>query len=723
VGTVSQAITYYPQAVPHNNTSKRVFMHYMPWFEANGVQHGYTRTGSYGAHWTMANCTAQTNGLLNRVCADDTPLIGPYSSSDPYVIEYHLLLMKYSGIDGVVLDWGGVMDNGTDLPGNKINGEAMMAQLSNFGLKFHVMMEDRNYVRDNGPNDFQNPVNIADDTTDMANDLKCLAGTGSNCGNLYFNSPNYEKLPGTNTPVVGVFGPTTYRVNPPPQYAANGNMAYVWDNAYYQAGLSPSSTAHYTLWWQDSDISNEQDGSSAWVWAGSGAVGNSSWTVEDHMNYYVNNETAPGSNRVKMGAVVPAYYSYYQAGGWSADAGAFSIPFNNATNVNQLFDIVLPSNANYVQLVTWNDFGEGTEFEPTVSKGFAALSAVQSKLGSPYSYWHLELIKRLFDARVVARKANNSVRQAELDQASAALAALDIATATRLIDGTGVAATYYSDFIYVNGMYDVESVSASKCIDINGGYTADNTNVDLYHCNNSVAQQFYLWDAGGGSRMLARADGSAGWKCLDAAGTGNGANIREMPCNWGSTNSQKFNLLDMGSSQFEFESVASPGECIEIHGGGTGDGGNIDLWSCIGASNERWLLRGQQGNLRHGSGNCVHPLGGSSTPVGNTPAVLWNDCSTLDRIRYTLRTDGNIQHVSSGECLHPLGGVAAPGTQLVFFPACGFTSIAFRELPNGALQHKESGLCLTTHNGLTANGTNIEFTDNCSAAAFSFKPL
>ncbi|HWZ92213.1 MAG TPA: hypothetical protein VNW92_25290, partial [Polyangiaceae bacterium] len=169
MGEVQQLVTYAPQPVAHPNTTKRIFMHYMPWFEANGTQHGYTRHGTYGSHWTMANCMAQTNGLLNRICADDTPMIGPYSSSDPYVVEYHLLLMKYAGIDGAVIDWGGVM-NVSDLPDNKFNGEALMAQMSNFGLKFMVMNEDRNYVRNNGPNDFANPINNTDDTNDLAND-------------------------------------------------------------------------------------------------------------------------------------------------------------------------------------------------------------------------------------------------------------------------------------------------------------------------------------------------------------------------------------------------------------------------------------------------------------------------------------------------------------------------------------------------------------------------
>ena len=36
------------------------------------------------------------------------PLIGPYDSGDANVIEYHLLLMKLAGIDGVIVDWYGL---------------------------------------------------------------------------------------------------------------------------------------------------------------------------------------------------------------------------------------------------------------------------------------------------------------------------------------------------------------------------------------------------------------------------------------------------------------------------------------------------------------------------------------------------------------------------------------------------------------------------------------
>jgi hypothetical protein len=419
LGHVQQAVTYTPQSVSHPSTSKRVFMHYMPWFEAKSTQHGYSRKNAWGGHWTMANCMAETNGLLNRVCAVDSPLIGPYSSSDPYVIEYHLLLMKYAGIDGVSLDWGGVVNIG-DLPDNKFNGDQLLNRTADFGLNFMVITEDRNYIRNNGPNDWSNPPNDSDDINDAKNDLNCLKAGGT-CGSQYFGNGRYEKL--NNVPVLGTFGPVRLQ------------QGWMWDQAYSNAGMSAGSTNHVALWWQGGQLGNESDGTFAWIWSGQGAVGDASWTPMTHEQYWCDNEPNPGSTKVKMASGFVGHDTYYGRGGWGSDAGGFTLPWN-AANIDQSMGIALGSNANYVQLATFNDYGEGTNFEPSVNQGYQALVHVQQKLGVAYNQTHLELIKRLFDQRVVARKANNTARLADLDNASAYLAALNVPAAQTIIDGT-----------------------------------------------------------------------------------------------------------------------------------------------------------------------------------------------------------------------------------------------------------------------------------------------
>lgn len=402
-GEVSLAATYSPGAVS-NNTSKRVFMHVMPWFEAKATQHGYSRVNAFGQHWTMANCRAETNGLLNRVCADDAPLIGPYSSSDPYVVEYHLLLLKYSGVDGVSLDWPGTTAL-WDFPDNKLNSEAYIQRLNDFGLNFLIVGEDRNYQNgvDNGR--YGNVVDGA------RNDLNCLKAGGS-CGNLYFGHPKYERLNGV--PVLATFGPITMQ------------SGAQWSSAYTGAGLSASSTHHIGLWYENGELGAFNDGSFAWIWQDQNSH-------LSHQQNYLNNHPF---GAIKMASVYPGYNPYYGRGGWPTDGLSQPITANGTSTLGQLLDMALGSSANFIQLNTWNDFGEDTVLEPSVGDGFSMLETLQQKLGVPYGKSQLELIKRLFDERVKARKAGNASRLNDLDQASAHLAALNVSAATSIINGT-----------------------------------------------------------------------------------------------------------------------------------------------------------------------------------------------------------------------------------------------------------------------------------------------
>ena len=59
--------------------------------------------------------------------------------------------------------------------------------------------------------------------------------------------------------------------------------------------------------------------------------------------------------------------------------------------------------------------------------------------------------------------------------------------------------------------------------------------------------------------------------------------------------------------------------------------------------------------------------------------------------------------------------------QMVFYNACGYESLAFRQLPNGSLQHKQSGLCLARPGSETADHTPLILQMNCNVP-FSLDP-
>ena len=94
---------------PFAEAAKPLMVHYMPWF----VSQPYS--GSWGWHWTMNHFNPNVTDPNGRkdIASWYYPLIGPYDSLDPAVLEYHVLLMKLAGIDGVIVDWYG-MDNYND---------------------------------------------------------------------------------------------------------------------------------------------------------------------------------------------------------------------------------------------------------------------------------------------------------------------------------------------------------------------------------------------------------------------------------------------------------------------------------------------------------------------------------------------------------------------------------------------------------------------------------
>ena len=77
-----------------------------------------------------------------EVASHDYPLIGPYDSSDPHALECQVLLMKFAGIDGVIVDWYGIRDF-EDYAAIYRNTQQLISYLKKAGLTFAVCYEDQ----------------------------------------------------------------------------------------------------------------------------------------------------------------------------------------------------------------------------------------------------------------------------------------------------------------------------------------------------------------------------------------------------------------------------------------------------------------------------------------------------------------------------------------------------------------------------------------------------
>lgn len=380
-----------PVSVAKSNPTP-VYMHVMPWFDTPEV----LGTNNWGIHWTMANRDPNIVDPTGKrqIASHYYPKIGPYQSSNAHVIEYHLLLMKLSGVDGVLIDWYGVQGTNGDIGRLLNNSDAIVDRIDDFGLEFGVTLEDR----------FS--------TTAHGNGVPDIDKAKANVAYLrdnYFNRPEYIRYGTNQDPLLTVFGPITFEQ--PSQ----------WTEILAEAG---EEVEFLTLWYQSSDAGANADGEYGWIYEDE--------ALDNHLthvrNFYRNRATLLPS---VGGIAYPGFVDYYDEGGWTGLP--FEIPHDNGQTLAETLDLASQYSADmdFLQLATWNDFGEGTMFEPTVETGFDYLLQLQQFTGVEYGEEELQLVYRLFLAR--GKYAAKGTVQAGLDQVAELLASLEITQAAELL--------------------------------------------------------------------------------------------------------------------------------------------------------------------------------------------------------------------------------------------------------------------------------------------------
>lgn len=366
------------------SNSTKIYMHYMPWFESKDIN------GYWGSHWTMAtqNPDIIDNNGRRQIASYLYPLIGPYSSMDKDVIEYHLLLMKLAGVDGLFIDWYGSYDV-LDYGQNLINSEALIDRLDETGLQFAIVYED--FTAENVA--VQGRASSA--LVAARADMRYLA-------NNYFSNGQYIQI--DNNPLFLTFGPRYFKTEND------------WTQIFSVISAQPK---FLTLWYQSMQAGDNADGEFAWVY-------------EDHLtgleNFY--NLRATGFD-IAIGAAYPGFKDFYDKGGWPSNID-WQIAYNSAGTLSATLDAAGTAGISVLQLVTWNDFGEGTVLEPTVEFGFSFLEKIQDFTGVSYNTSDLELVYQLYKYR--KQFAGDSAIQLKLDQVFYYMVSLQLDKARALID-------------------------------------------------------------------------------------------------------------------------------------------------------------------------------------------------------------------------------------------------------------------------------------------------
>ncbi|MEO1584168.1 MAG: hypothetical protein AAFR96_06305 [Planctomycetota bacterium] len=318
---------------------KKLPMHFMPWYQGPAVR------GYWGFHWRGPGDIFNPDVLAAdgrpEVYSHYDPLIGPYDSMDPDVLECQMLQMKLAGVDGVIVDWYG-LSNVFDYALNHEATEAIFDATAEFGLEFSVCFEDRTIQAqfDLGV------LNQADIGTYMLGELLWMQAN-------WFNAAHHTRIDGR--PLLLNFGPV-YVQTPGP-----------WNTAFGPLNPRPLFFALHNLW-----TLADADGGFTWfhwdAWVGNPTEA----TIKARLNL-IHGGVSSDPTKV-IPSAVPGFKDIYEPGG--------RFPFldhNNGETMRQSLEVAIDGPWQTIQIATWNDYGEGTMVEPTFEFGYTFLEVIQQE--------------------------------------------------------------------------------------------------------------------------------------------------------------------------------------------------------------------------------------------------------------------------------------------------------------------------------------------------------
>jgi hypothetical protein len=381
---------------------KPVMVHYMPWFVAQPY------SGSWGWHWTMNyfNPNAANPNGEQQIASWYYPLIGPYDSLDPAVLEYHVLLMRLAGIDGVIVDWYGP-DNFNDYAVNNQRTLALFNFTRKAGLKFSLCYEDQT---------IQQEINghyiTAGSAIAHAQETMLYLQTN------FFADPSFLRL--ANAPVLLNFGPQYFKTNSD------------WVTIF-SVLASTNQPAFFT---EDNRLAA---GSGAFDWPPMWISGGGTNTLSPAQlqGYLTGFDQMAGGWPASVGSAFPRFHDIYSQAGMRPSYGYLDDA--NGTTLTNTLSRAMTNNSTFVQIVTWNDFGEGTAVEPTRDYGYRDLGIIQDLrrqyLDPTFAYQtnDLAIALRLYNLR--RQYGNNPVISAELNRIFTNIVSGEISTAKLQLTG------------------------------------------------------------------------------------------------------------------------------------------------------------------------------------------------------------------------------------------------------------------------------------------------
>ena len=359
---------------------QQILAHVMPWYASKPI------SGVWGWHWTMNHFNPEkfTNGR-REIASKFYPLTGPYDSFDKNIVEYQLLTMKLAGIDGIIIDWYGL----TDLYDYSVihrNATLLVDMAEKFGLSFAICYEDRTVIEleKNGRLNTSRALHVA-------NEIRWLSKN-------WFSKKNYLHF--DDKPLLLSFGVD--------------NMS---DEEWKQAIKSSDTSVAYVSQTVPRKV----------------ATGAFDWPVPSQ-GLGIHKKFIKKSDNWKLSIPVafPRFDDIYEQAKVHGSYG--HIPDDNGKTFRNLLTDAIESDSPFIQIATWNDWGEGTSIEPSLEFGNRDLRAIQDLRRDlidsdfPHKARSLDLPFKLLELRRKAR-----ISSSKLDSISKLIAEGDTEKASKKI--------------------------------------------------------------------------------------------------------------------------------------------------------------------------------------------------------------------------------------------------------------------------------------------------
>lgn len=357
--------------------NKAIMVHYMPWYASKPF------SGHWGWHWTMDHFNPdniEPNGK-QTIASHYQPLTGAYDSNDPALLEYQVLLMKFTGINGVIIDWYG-RENFRDYSDIHRNSLNLIKHIKKAGLKFAICYEDQSVKH-----------LINDKKIKISNDLSYAKKEFLWMEKHFFADESYLRL--NSQPVLLIFGPQHFKKNQ-------------WNPI---VSVLKNKVQLFTL----PHLNNQIQGAGSFGWPP--VHGGHKITKDVWMNYLQKLYT-DHNGKPFIASVFSQFHDIYQQAGIHKSYGYLDSSEGNTFEVT--FQMALKSSSEIIQVATWNDYGEGTMIEPTKEFGYRYLEFLQAYYiknhEHPFHKNDLQLPIKLYQLR--KKYQNNKSISRELDQAS-----------------------------------------------------------------------------------------------------------------------------------------------------------------------------------------------------------------------------------------------------------------------------------------------------------------